>query len=351
MIIRRPHQQKFTIIDNQAIHDVDLSLKATGLLCYLLSLPPNWDISGRALANMKKDGRDAVYSGLKELEEAGYVQRYHESVYDGTNLSETGKDRGHVVECCDVTERPHDFEVPDSPPVADNPPPEDDPIFETPAGRDDVEDAETPLAENPDGGKNRITEEPNYGKSSHNKVLSLQSTISTKDKQLAAPAHEEEPEDLTPDPSPYVQKASPKQRELIKKQLAERDVAKELRHEIDEAWLKLSSRDASRFIQALDASPKQNPHNQPVRSVPKLDSNPGPKIPVQVENEVGELRVEQMTEDRFDRLLREIKRNKRYGSATPVLVELCGSKVYVTSATLVPANGAVEAEAAGGGAS
>ena len=130
MIIRRPHQQNFTVIDNQAIHDADLSLKATGLLCYLLSLPPDWDVSGRALANMKKDGGDAVYSGLKELEA-------------------TGKDRGQVVECCDVSERPHDFGVSDNPSRAKIPPPGPDPIFETPANRDDEGCVGNPLAENP----------------------------------------------------------------------------------------------------------------------------------------------------------------------------------------------------------
>jgi hypothetical protein len=227
VIIRRPHQQNFTVIDNQAIHDADLSLKATGLLCYLLSLPPDWDISGRALANMKKDGRDAVYSGLKELEESGYVRRYHESVYNGTNISETGKDRGRVVECCDVTERPHDFGVSDNPSRVEIPPPVPDPIFETPANRDDEGCAENPLAENPDGGINRITEEPNYGKSSHNKVLSLQSTFKTKDRKTAhTPARER----LT---ATNEKPMSPESDAFMRRLLLEREVPDQLKASVD----------------------------------------------------------------------------------------------------------------------
>ena len=109
MIVRRHYTKNFTTMNNEAIQNKGLSFKATGILAYLMSLPPNWNISGKQVSKVKKDGRDAVYSGLKELSDAGYIRRRHENIFDGTNISEDGKDMGHVVTYCDVTEIPFDF--------------------------------------------------------------------------------------------------------------------------------------------------------------------------------------------------------------------------------------------------
>lgn len=77
----------FTIIDNGIFKDRTLSLKAKGLLCTVLSLPPEWDYSIRGLLkiiNPSHDGklkplqgqsRDGLYATLSELEKRGYLIR------------------------------------------------------------------------------------------------------------------------------------------------------------------------------------------------------------------------------------------------------------------------------------
>ncbi len=55
--------------------DERLSWRATGILTYLLAKPNGWEVCITDIVKRKKDGRDAVYAGLKELEDAGYVVR------------------------------------------------------------------------------------------------------------------------------------------------------------------------------------------------------------------------------------------------------------------------------------
>lgn len=75
-ILRNPNRGKFTVVDNYALRDDNLSLKARGLLVTMLSLPDNWQFSENGLCSIfKKDGQASIRSGLKELEEFGYLVR------------------------------------------------------------------------------------------------------------------------------------------------------------------------------------------------------------------------------------------------------------------------------------
>lgn len=67
----------YTITSNSAIEDKTISLKARMILVYLLSRPPGWVTSAERLASTisDKDGLSAIKSGLRELEEAGYLTR------------------------------------------------------------------------------------------------------------------------------------------------------------------------------------------------------------------------------------------------------------------------------------
>ncbi|WHX49119.1 helix-turn-helix domain-containing protein [Paenibacillus woosongensis] len=65
----------YAIIDPFFLSDERLSWKAKGLLGYLLSKPYNWRLYVSDLVKRSKDGKDAVYSALKELEAAGYIER------------------------------------------------------------------------------------------------------------------------------------------------------------------------------------------------------------------------------------------------------------------------------------
>lgn len=75
-IIRGKRDTNFTIMRNEGLQDVRLSFKARGLMAYMLSLPDDWKFYVKELVkHSDRDGRDAVLSGLKELEKVGYLQR------------------------------------------------------------------------------------------------------------------------------------------------------------------------------------------------------------------------------------------------------------------------------------
>lgn len=75
MIIHKQHRDNpFVMIDKRAINDDRLSWKATGLLAYLLSKPPDWHVNVKQLVKAKRCGRDAVLAGLRELRSLGYAQ-------------------------------------------------------------------------------------------------------------------------------------------------------------------------------------------------------------------------------------------------------------------------------------
>ena len=65
----------YTVMSNYHLQDKKLSLKAKGLLSYMLSLPDDWDYSLKGLTTGCKDGLDSVRTAVLELEEHGYVRR------------------------------------------------------------------------------------------------------------------------------------------------------------------------------------------------------------------------------------------------------------------------------------
>ena len=62
-------------IDKSVFTNQGLTWKAKGILGYLLSRPDDWKVYVCDLVKQSKDGKDAVYSGLKELENNGYLKR------------------------------------------------------------------------------------------------------------------------------------------------------------------------------------------------------------------------------------------------------------------------------------
>lgn len=74
-IIRVEKRSNYTVVDNTFIRDMNLSMKAKGLMLLMLSLPPEWDYSVAGLAAICKEGMTAIRGALKELEEAGYLCR------------------------------------------------------------------------------------------------------------------------------------------------------------------------------------------------------------------------------------------------------------------------------------
>ena len=74
-IYRAEKNKDYTIMSNAHLKDTRLSLKAKGLLSYMLSLPDDWKFSTRGLVSHCREGADAVRVALKELEAAGYLRR------------------------------------------------------------------------------------------------------------------------------------------------------------------------------------------------------------------------------------------------------------------------------------
>lgn len=72
-IMRR--ENPFVQVDKRILENESLSWRAKGLLAYLLSRPPDWTVRTSDLIQRSIDGRDAVYSILKELIQAGYICR------------------------------------------------------------------------------------------------------------------------------------------------------------------------------------------------------------------------------------------------------------------------------------
>ena len=74
-ILRKHKRNQYTVIDQAVFRDEDISYKAKGLLCQMLSLPDGWAFSIEGLVKMSLDGKSSVMSALNELEDAGYLYR------------------------------------------------------------------------------------------------------------------------------------------------------------------------------------------------------------------------------------------------------------------------------------
>lgn len=63
----------YSQIPNAMLQDCNLSMKAKGLLSFLLSLPPDWVIYKSTLPSYFSDGYSAISSAWDELVDAGYI--------------------------------------------------------------------------------------------------------------------------------------------------------------------------------------------------------------------------------------------------------------------------------------
>jgi len=144
-VFRVEKTRNYTVMSNYHLRDIRISFKAKGLLSLMLSLPENWDYTMHGLAAISKEGVDAISTGLRELERAGYVDinrvRNENGIYAGTEyiIREVPKDG---VEKEPVLER----EVEETSPKRENPV-LDEPILENPIL--DNPGQEKPILDNP----------------------------------------------------------------------------------------------------------------------------------------------------------------------------------------------------------
>ncbi len=74
-VIRVEKTKDYTVMSNHHLRDTNLSLKAKGLLSLMLSLPNTWSYTLAGLSKICKEGVDSIRTGVKELEQQGYIER------------------------------------------------------------------------------------------------------------------------------------------------------------------------------------------------------------------------------------------------------------------------------------
>ena len=74
-VIRVIKNKNYTTISNQLFKNKTISLKAKGLMAYLLSLPNDWNLSINGIVACSKEGRRSIGNTIKELISAGYIER------------------------------------------------------------------------------------------------------------------------------------------------------------------------------------------------------------------------------------------------------------------------------------
>lgn len=88
-LIRGHHSfdDHYTQIPNEWLRDVRLTFKARGVLAMIMSHTAGWSLSIASLAARNQEGKDAIRSAIKELEDLGYLLRTQEN--DGGRFGET----------------------------------------------------------------------------------------------------------------------------------------------------------------------------------------------------------------------------------------------------------------------
>ena len=95
-VVRKHHNENYTVMSNYHFKDKELSLKAKGLLSMMLSLPEDWDYSNKGLQSLCSDGGTSVRSALQELEEHNYLIRNR--IYEDGIIVDW---EYHIFECPD----------------------------------------------------------------------------------------------------------------------------------------------------------------------------------------------------------------------------------------------------------
>lgn len=74
MIFRVQKNENYTTMSNYHLRDKNLSLKAKGLLSWMLSNDDDWDYSIEGIVKCCKEGETTINTALRELQKCGYVE-------------------------------------------------------------------------------------------------------------------------------------------------------------------------------------------------------------------------------------------------------------------------------------
>lgn len=72
-VIRIKKNRNFTVMSNYHLRDINISLKAKGLISQMLSLPDDWDYSIKGLSKINKESQGSIKAVLKEIKQEGYL--------------------------------------------------------------------------------------------------------------------------------------------------------------------------------------------------------------------------------------------------------------------------------------
>ena len=73
----------YKTINTTFVGNSSLSLRAKGIMVYLLAKPPGWKAQIFDIAKKSKDKESSVRSAIKELVKAGYAKRVHNPMVKG----------------------------------------------------------------------------------------------------------------------------------------------------------------------------------------------------------------------------------------------------------------------------
>lgn len=74
MVFRIEKNNNYTVMSNFHLRDKNISLKAKGLLSWMLSNNDDWDYSIAGIVACCKEGETTINTALKELQDNGYVE-------------------------------------------------------------------------------------------------------------------------------------------------------------------------------------------------------------------------------------------------------------------------------------
>ena len=95
----------FVMMDKRPLENPKMSLKAKGLLAYLLSRPDNWEINMHHLVKQSKDGESATRAAVKELQTLGHIEaveirdkgKFNKVIYIVKELPSPYSEKPHTV--------------------------------------------------------------------------------------------------------------------------------------------------------------------------------------------------------------------------------------------------------------
>lgn len=82
-MFRIEKNREYVVMSKHHLKNKKLSLKAKGLMSFVLSLPDDWEFSIKGLSLVLKEGEEAIASALKELEEQEYLERIKQRNEEG----------------------------------------------------------------------------------------------------------------------------------------------------------------------------------------------------------------------------------------------------------------------------